>query len=346
MKKNTTAVLVCMVTIVLFAGSCVGKKKYADAVSRHDTLQAENARLTTQMQEMQRNNTSLREQMDSIARIATTAGVQGQTAGTTKRMESMQQVMEQQRKAMSDIRQRMSEALANYKAEEVSVSEANGKVNVNLQERFLFTGGGTAINQKGRQALAKLAEVLNANPDVNVLILGHTGEMRGTKGTETDRMGTEPRETGTDTVSMHGRDRDRTMDTSMDRRRGKVLDRGTERRMAKGRDTAMDRRTDRTAMGKTKTTGKTKTMSKGRTMSRGMDTWSLSTNRATAIARVLTQTYRVDPSRVRVAAGGTMEAGEGATAQTGTMGRSTRIILEPRMDELMRLMQEDVTTTR
>ncbi|RYF99182.1 MAG: flagellar motor protein MotB, partial [Chitinophagaceae bacterium] len=54
------------------------------------------------------------------------------------------------------------------------LSVKNGKVYVSLQENLLFPSGSANINVKGKEALGKLAEVLNLNPDINVNIEGHT----------------------------------------------------------------------------------------------------------------------------------------------------------------------------
>jgi len=50
----------------------------------------------------------------------------------------------------------------------------NGKVYVSMQESLLFPSGSAVVNQKGKDALAKLAGVLNTNPDINVEVEGHT----------------------------------------------------------------------------------------------------------------------------------------------------------------------------
>jgi chemotaxis protein MotB len=68
----------------------------------------------------------------------------------------------------------MAEALVGFNSNELTVSIKNGKVYVSLQENLLFPSGSAKVNPKGVQALGKLAAVLNANPDINVEIAGHT----------------------------------------------------------------------------------------------------------------------------------------------------------------------------
>jgi chemotaxis protein MotB len=82
--------------------------------------------------------------------------------------------MDQQRKAIEEIRKKMADALTGFKSNELTVATKNGKVYVSLQENLLFPSGSAVVNPKGKEALAKLAEVLNINPDITVDIEGHT----------------------------------------------------------------------------------------------------------------------------------------------------------------------------
>jgi chemotaxis protein MotB len=52
---------------------------------------------------------------------------------------------------------------------------------VSLQESLLFPSGSAVVNTKGKDALSKLADVLNANPDISVDIEGHTDSIPITK---------------------------------------------------------------------------------------------------------------------------------------------------------------------
>jgi chemotaxis protein MotB len=68
----------------------------------------------------------------------------------------------------------MANALVGFKSNELTVSIKNGKVYVSLQENLLFPSGSAVVNPKGKDALGKLAEVLNQNTDITVDIEGHT----------------------------------------------------------------------------------------------------------------------------------------------------------------------------
>jgi chemotaxis protein MotB len=90
------------------------------------------------------------------------------------KLEHLQDLMNKQKKAIEDIRKKMTDALVGFKSNELTVSIKNGKVYVSLQENLLFPSGSAVVNPKGKEALGKLATVLNVNPDITVDIEGHT----------------------------------------------------------------------------------------------------------------------------------------------------------------------------
>jgi chemotaxis protein MotB len=99
---------------------------------------------------------------------------QQELASQQRRLEQLQALMDQQKKATQMIRQKMSEALVGFNSNELTVAIKNGKVYVSLQENLLFPSGSAVVNPKGKEALGKLAAVLNNNPDITVDIEGHT----------------------------------------------------------------------------------------------------------------------------------------------------------------------------
>jgi len=50
----------------------------------------------------------------------------------------------------------------------------NGKVYVSLSDKLLFKSGNASVEDKGKDAIKKLSEVLNKNTDIDIAIEGHT----------------------------------------------------------------------------------------------------------------------------------------------------------------------------
>lgn len=171
---------------LLLLASCVSTRKYEDALSREQQLMEEKnqlnsniATLNQRIQGLEGDVNKLTGQMDeagkSAAQLAREANMtQQQLEEEQKRLAQMQQLMNQQRQSIEALRKKMSDALVNFKSDELSVSVKEGKVYVSLQENLLFPSASATVNPKGKEALGTLAQVLNTNPDIDVLIEGHT----------------------------------------------------------------------------------------------------------------------------------------------------------------------------
>jgi chemotaxis protein MotB len=75
------------------------------------------------------------------------------------------------------------------------------------------------------------------------------------------------------------------------------------------------------------------------------DNWALSVARATSIVRILTETYNVDPVRVTASGRSYFEPIDtNSTPEGRQRNRRTEIILAPKLDQLMQLLQSAPAT--
>ena len=65
-------------------------------------------------------------------------------------------------------------ALLGFNSDELSVEVRNGKVYVSMSDKLLFKSGSATVEAKGKDALKVLADVLDKNQDIDILIEGHT----------------------------------------------------------------------------------------------------------------------------------------------------------------------------
>jgi len=65
-------------------------------------------------------------------------------------------------------------ALLGFNSDELSVEVKNGKVYVSMSDVLLFKSGSSAVEEKGKEALKLLGEVLDKNTDIDILVEGHT----------------------------------------------------------------------------------------------------------------------------------------------------------------------------
>ena len=80
-----------------------------------------------------------------------------------------------QKNMLLEMKNRISAALSGFNSTDLQViQKPNGKVYISLSQDLLFSKGSDKIDDKGRSAIIKLAEVLITNDDIDVLVEGHT----------------------------------------------------------------------------------------------------------------------------------------------------------------------------
>lgn len=91
-----------------------------------------------------------------------------------QRLKEMQAIISRQDSVVNNLNNIVKNALLGFNADELSVEMKNGKVYVYMSDKLLFKSGSADVESKGKDALRKLAEVLNKSADVDILIEGHT----------------------------------------------------------------------------------------------------------------------------------------------------------------------------
>lgn len=98
------------------------------------------------------------------------------------RVNELENILKQKDKAVQDLKKKLQDALFNFENKGLTIQQKNGKIYVSMEENLLFASGKTDVNEKGVEALTKLAKVLEDNPDINIMVEGHTDNvpMKGT----------------------------------------------------------------------------------------------------------------------------------------------------------------------
>jgi chemotaxis protein MotB len=97
------------------------------------------------------------------------------------RLIELQNILAQKEQAVKALKDKVMDALVGFNNKGLTIQEKNGKVYVSLEEKLLFKTGKWDVDPNGQKALKELAQVLAENPDISVMVEGHTDdvEMRG-----------------------------------------------------------------------------------------------------------------------------------------------------------------------
>jgi chemotaxis protein MotB len=93
------------------------------------------------------------------------------------RLAELENILKQKDQAVLDLKRKVQDALLGFENKGLTITQKNGKIYVSLDESLLFASGSTKVEEKGVEALKKLAKVLEQNNDINVLVEGHTDDV-------------------------------------------------------------------------------------------------------------------------------------------------------------------------
>jgi chemotaxis protein MotB len=91
-----------------------------------------------------------------------------------KKVKELEKILENKEKAVQELRNRITNALLNFKENDLTVTVKNGKVYVSLAEQLLFKSGSVVVDPKGVTALQQLAVALKDQKDLHIMVEGHT----------------------------------------------------------------------------------------------------------------------------------------------------------------------------
>ncbi len=91
-----------------------------------------------------------------------------------KKVKELETVLAAKDKAVTDLKNKISNALLNFKENDLTVNIKNGKVYVSLAEQLLFASGSVEVDSKGVTALQQLAKAIKDQRDLNIMVEGHT----------------------------------------------------------------------------------------------------------------------------------------------------------------------------
>lgn len=145
------------------------KVSYENALVEKDklitTYSEDMAAFSRELAEKEKDLDKQRVQLDSMARSI---------EQREEKLIELQAEAEKQKTLMDDLRSNIDEALNNFSGTDLSVHQKDGKVYVSLSQELLFGKGSNVIDNKGRQALIQLAEVLRDQRNLHIKVEGHT----------------------------------------------------------------------------------------------------------------------------------------------------------------------------
>ncbi len=95
----------------------------------------------------------------------------------SRRVNELEAMLRSREEAINNIRRKVADALTGFEGKGLSISIKNGNVYVSMEDKLLFRSGSFAIDPNGARAVRDLSTVLAQNPDINVMVEGHTDDV-------------------------------------------------------------------------------------------------------------------------------------------------------------------------
>src|SRR5690606_32034664 len=92
----------------------------------------------------------------------------------SQRVDELEGLISAKEENMRKLKETLSKALNSFEGKGPTVEQKNGKVYVSMENKLLFQTGSWAVGTEGKRAVVEVGKVLAQNPDITVLIEGHT----------------------------------------------------------------------------------------------------------------------------------------------------------------------------
>jgi chemotaxis protein MotB len=154
------------------------KANHEANLDKYKALQDSYAALEKNSNEsVQSNMKKNRELLDELDQKAKALGVeQEQLSKNSQRLRELEEMIAAKEASMKKLKETLSKALNSFEGKGLTVQQKNGKVYVSMENKLLFSSGSWAVSTEGKKAVVELGKVLGENPEIAVLIEGHTDD--------------------------------------------------------------------------------------------------------------------------------------------------------------------------
>ncbi len=199
------ALLIGSTSLLMF--SCVSKKKFAAEQLRYTELSAKQAQLQSQLSACQdssaafakrraqlegeidalnkqiaflkENNNTVINQLKDLSVLSTTQAESikkslDNLGAKDAYIQGLQSEMSRKDSLNMALVMNLKGALNDVNDQDVEIKVEKGVVFISISDKMLFKSGSYNVTDKAKVVLGKVAQVLNANPDIHFLVEGHT----------------------------------------------------------------------------------------------------------------------------------------------------------------------------
>lgn len=154
-------------------------KKKADLDNEYSNLQVEYAAKLKDMEDLKKKNAQISNEVQSTQEdkkriLGELEQTQGKLQEKIRRINELENLIAQQKEAVSSLKGKLQNALKSYEGKGITVEEKEGNIYVSMDNKLLFPSASWVVESEGIKALHALSSVLSNDKDLKILIQGHT----------------------------------------------------------------------------------------------------------------------------------------------------------------------------
>jgi len=162
------------------------RNRIGELISRNDRLAQENERLQAELALLQDKHAELQQRYERLLADGSAEAArmlrqletnQRELDERSTRVEELERLLRAREEALASIRRKVADALLGFEGKGLSITTRDGKVYVSMDDRLLFRSGSFEVERDGRTAIRDLAAVLAANPEIDIMVEGHTDDV-------------------------------------------------------------------------------------------------------------------------------------------------------------------------
>ncbi|MFL5741942.1 MAG: OmpA family protein [Flavisolibacter sp.] len=185
---HTCKILTGLMFIVLLS-SCGAQKKLESTQGELEQAKKANASLTDENVQLHKEISDLH---DGNQKASTDfASYRNECERTKKYLNSLEQDIADINALLQAADDRLLTAMKDFEDKGVQIYQKDGLIYVDFQEKLMYETGSSQLDPEGKQALAALADALNAYPKLKVTVVGNTDDKMFKKGSDNWTLSTE-----------------------------------------------------------------------------------------------------------------------------------------------------------
>ncbi len=151
-------------------------KKKTDLDAEYSKLQDEYNTKLKDLDALKQKNTQLasESQAEKNKILGELEQTQGELKEKIKRVNELENLIAQQKEAVSSLKSKLQNALKSYEGKGITVEEKDGNIYISMDNKLLFPSASWIVESEGLKALHDVSSVLANDKDLNIVIQGHT----------------------------------------------------------------------------------------------------------------------------------------------------------------------------